>query len=124
MFKRTLTLLVVVTLIFTMHSAFAKLLENKVQKKEKKVEQVDKIQARVKELSLQLYLSDKQKEKITEILTNAKQEVRKVLEEASGKIEEIQAKQEDDIASTLSDAQREKFLGTVEEDENPLKMLQ
>lgn len=126
MFKRISILLFVVTLIITVSSVFAKMMESKPPKVPTKAQRLSRIQTRVSELSKKLGLSEEQKRKIIEILNKSKDETASLIEETGLKINELKQQAENEIEKVLTDQQKEKFnkvYESEEDDENIVKVF-
>lgn len=115
MLKRAVSFLIVITLLFLGHAVFAKMIESK--KPRTRQERVERIKARVQEMTATLNLNGAQKEKITEILTRTKEETLRLIEITGEKITEVKSQAEVEIDAVLSTRQKEQYRNMTKEEE-------
>jgi len=118
MLRRAITILLVMAfiLVFSKQLTLAKMMESK--KPRSKSERVEKIKARVELMTQQLKLNELQRKRITEILTQNKEEIIRLLEETGSKIAELKERAEEQIDTVLTEQQKKIYRNmTKEEDE-------
>jgi Spy/CpxP family protein refolding chaperone len=118
MLKRVLIISIGITLLVTVNSVFAKMMESSKPRLSTKAQRLGKIQARVIALNKKLNLSDLQRKQITDILAKVKEDTAKMLEEAGENIKELKAKGEEEIEKVLTKEQKDKFNNVHEEEED------
>ena len=118
MLKRVLIISIGITLLVTVNSVFAKMMESSKPRLSTKAQRLGKIQARIVMLSKKLNLSDLQRKQITDILSKVKDDTAKILEEAGENIREAKAKGEEEIEKVLAKEQKDKFNNVHEEEED------
>ena len=118
MLKRVLIISISITLLVTVNSVFAKMMESSKPRLSTKAQRLGKIQARVIALNKKLNLSDLQRKQITDILTKVKEDIAKMLEGAGENIKEVKAKGEEEIEKVLAKEQKDKFNNVREEEED------
>ena len=125
MLKRVLIISIGITLLVTVNSVFAKMMESSKPRLSTKAQRLGKIQARVIALNKKLNLSDLQRKQITDILTKVKDDTAKILEDAGENIREVKARGEEEIDKVLNKEQKDKFSNVHEEevDEDIVKVF-
>jgi len=126
MFRGLLIFLLGIVVLFAANSAFAKMMESKKPRLSTKEQRLTKVQKRVIELNKKLNLDEQQRRKITDILTQNKEEVVRLLEETGEKIKATKAAGEQEIEKVLAKEQRDKFNNVYEkeeEDEDVVKVF-
>jgi len=125
MLKRVLIISIGITLLVTVNSVFAKMMESSKPRLSTKAQRLGKIQARVIALSKKLSLTDLQRKQITDILTKVKDDTAKILEDAGENIREVKARGEEEIDKVLNKEQKDKFSNVHEEevDEDIVKVF-
>jgi len=118
MLKRVLIISISITLLVTVNSVFAKMMESSKPRLSTKAQRLGKIQARVIALNKKLNLSDLQRKQITDILTKVKEDIAKMLEGVGENIKELKAKGEEEIEKVLAKEQKDKFNNVREEEED------
>jgi F0F1-type ATP synthase membrane subunit b/b' len=93
--------------------ASSQMLETKKPIKKIKEQKVEKIEDKVNDLSEKLKLTEEQKIKVREILTKAKEETVKILDEAGTKITKIDSDIDSAIEELLTQEQKLKFKGVT-----------
>ena len=106
MSKRIVAL--VVSLVFLLGVSFA-YAQGMGMKKHHPEAKINRIKARVNELTAELKLKPEQGAKIKEILARSHNEAKAILEEAKAKIREIRVKAHDEIKALLTEEQKKKF---------------
>jgi len=126
MFRGLLIFLLGIVVLFAANSAFAKMMESKKPRLSTKEQRLTKVQKRIIELNKKLNLDEQQRRKITDILTQNKEEVVRLLEETGEKIKATKAAGEQEIEKVLAKEQRDKFNNVYEkeeEDEDVVKVF-
>jgi Spy/CpxP family protein refolding chaperone len=118
----TLVFISLVIFLSVVNFTFAQMLQSKEEGKQVSGQRGQTIEERVNELNTNLNLTEEQREKITEILTKAKEETSKIVEEVSIKIRLIKSNAEIEIERTLTKEQLIKFKGIpqIEEEEDTI----
>jgi len=117
MIKRISILLTAIIFMVTFNISLAKMLEKKRPRLPSKEQRGERIQNRVKELSIKLNLNDEQGKKITGILTKSKEKINQLLEETGDKIAQMREKSEQDLQAVLTKEQRDKYIAAPQESE-------
>jgi F0F1-type ATP synthase membrane subunit b/b' len=117
--------LVFISLVFflsVVNFTSAQMLESEKQGERAKEQRGQTIEERVNELNANLNLTEEQREKVTGILTKAKEETSKIVEEVSVKIRVIKSNAETEIEGALTKEQLAKFKGIpqIEEEEDTI----
>ena len=126
MFRGLLIFSLGIVILLAASSAFAKMMESKKPRLSTKEQRLTKVQKRIIELNKKLNLDEQQRRKITDILTQNKEEVVRLLEETGEKIKATKAAGEQEIEKVLAKEQRDKFNNVYEkeeEDEDVVKVF-
>lgn len=109
--KRAVVLVMVLVVVCIVSSTFAQGMKEKGQHRSEHMTKpgINKIQARVDELTTELNLTPTQGARIKEILTKYREESRKILEEAKAKVKAIKVKAHEEISALLNEEQAKKF---------------